>query len=64
MKVNARISLEDSACYYGRVNDEKVLVYDKLLITEAEAREMLKHELLDAIACLSSDKIKVIIEKN
>lgn len=50
--------------YYVRVDDEKVLMYDKSLITEAEAREMLKHELLDAVACLSSDKIKVIIEKN
>lgn len=64
MKVNAKISLEDNTCYYVRVDDEKVLVYDKSLITEEEAREMLKQELLDAVACLSSDKIKVIIEKN
>ena len=28
-----------------------------------EARDILKHELLEMVACLSSEKIKVVIEK-
>ena len=63
MKVNARISLEDGVCYFVQVDQEKVLVFDNRLVTEQEARDILKQELLEMVACLSSDKIKIIIEK-
>ena len=63
MKVNARISLDDGVCYFVQVDQEKVLVLDNRLVTEQEARDILKHELLEMVACLSSEKIKVIIEK-
>lgn len=63
MKVNARISLDDGVCYFVQVDQEKVLVFDNRLVTEQEARDILKHELLEMVACLSSEKIKVIIEK-
>lgn len=63
MKVNARISLDDGVCYFVQVDQEKVLVFDNRLVTEQEARDILKQELLEMVACLSSEKIKVIIEK-
>ena len=63
MKVNARISLDDGVCYFVQVDQEKVLVFDNRLVTEQEARDILKQELLEMVACLSSDKIKIIIEK-
>ena len=64
MKVNARISLDDGVCYFVQVDQEKVLVFDNRLVTEQEARDILKHELLEMVACLSSEKIKVIGEKD
>lgn len=63
MKVNARISLDDGVCYFVQIDKEKVLVSDNRLITEQEARDVLKHELLKMVACLSSEKIKVVNEK-
>ena len=64
MKVNARINIDDGVCYFVQVDQEKVLVFDNRLVTEQEARDILKQELLEMVACLSSEKIKVIIEKD
>ena len=49
MKVNARINLDDGVCYFVQVDQEKVLVFDNRLVTEQEARDILKQELLEIL---------------